>query len=266
MAAVDGKSKVISNQWVNDNYKHIVVDVGPIASKVQPGQFFNLSCPQVGTDKPFFRRPMSTYHADKNTHRVEFLYKVTGAGTRGLATLKAGEDLSFLGPLGKGFSLKSHYRHILVVGRGVGLATLAPLAEHAASMNIQVTAILSAQDSGRLMSQHRFHDVNATVFEVTDDDGSSEVDKVKALIEEINQKNKIDSIYTCGSVRLSKLLQQLAITFDCDGEVALEQHMACGIGMCYCCVRPIKVGEKQPQVSKRVCYDGPVFQIKEVVL
>jgi dihydroorotate dehydrogenase electron transfer subunit len=62
------------------------------------------------------------------------------------------------------------------------------------------------------------------------------------------------------------MLQALIAEIDIAGEVALEQHMACGIGMCYCCVRPIKVRKAREMKSKRVCYDGPVFHIKEVVL
>lgn len=266
MAAVENKSRVLSNQWVNEEYKHMVVDAGPVASKVEPGQFFNLLCPQTEIDKPFFRRPMSTYYSNEDTNIVEFLYKVTGAGTRGLSTLQEGDSLQILGPLGKGFTVKPNYRHIMVVGRGVGLATLAPLAERAAEMNIHVTALLSARDRERLMSQYRFENINATIIEVTDTDQSSSMTNVEALIRKIHDEKPVDSIYTCGSTRITKLLQQLVINFRIDGEVALEQHMACGIGMCYCCVRPMKVGTAEEIKSKRVCHDGPVFDIKEVVL
>ncbi|MFR5627098.1 MAG: dihydroorotate dehydrogenase electron transfer subunit [Haemophilus parainfluenzae] len=266
MAVVESKSLILSNEWVNDEYKHMTLDVGPVASKVEPGQFFNLLCPQTKIDKPFFRRPMSTYYSNEDTNRVEFLYKVTGAGTRALATLQEGDTLQILGPLGKGFTVKQHYRHIMVVGRGVGLATLAPLAERAAEMNIHVTALLSAKDRKRLMSQYRFENINATLLEVTDNDQSSSMQNVEALIHKIHGEQPIDAIYTCGSTRITRLLQQLAISFNIDGEVALEQHMACGIGMCYCCVRPMKVGKTEEIKSKRVCHDGPVFNIKEVVL
>lgn len=264
MAVIDGAARIISNQWVNSEYKHLVIDAGKEASDVMPGQFFNLLCPHTERDKPFFRRPMSTYFADAQSGRVEFLYKVVGAGTRGLATLEEGDMLSFLGPLGIGFTLDASWRHILVIGRGVGLATLAPLAEAAAAQNIQVTAILSARDRQRLMSQHRFADVGAQVIEVLDSDGSSDIAQVEAAIRRLHIERPIDGMFTCGSSRIADMLQKLSLELDIAGQVALEQHMACGLGMCYCCVRPMKVGEQLQ--SKRVCYDGPVFNIREVVL
>lgn len=266
MTVIDGTARVISNQWVNSEYKHMVIHVGPVASQVKPGQFFNLLCPQTDADKPFFRRPMSTWFADEQQGRVDFLYKVVGAGTRGLATLNPDDRLNYLGPLGKGFTLKPGYRHILVVGRGVGLATLAPLAEHAAAMDIQVTALLSAKDRERLMSQHRFLDSGARLIEVVDNDGSSAMENVERLIRSLHQRLPIDAAYTCGSSRLIRLLQNLSAELDFAGEVALEQQMACGLGMCYCCVRPMKVGTGEKLESKRVCYDGPVFNLREVVL
>lgn len=265
MTAIDSKSLIISNEWVNDEYKHMVVQVDHKAADVKPGQFFNLLCPQTDQDKPFFRRPMSTYFANRQNGTVEFLYKVTGTGTRTLALLKANDSLPVLGPLGKGFNLKDHYQHILVLGRGVGLATLAPLAEAAAEKNIFVTALLSARHRDSLMSQSRFLDVNANVIEVVDTDNSSSVDNVESIILAEHQKRSIDAMFTCGSTRLTRLLQKIANQHDIDGEVALEQHMACGIGMCYCCVKPFHVeGESEPR-SKRVCVDGPVFSLKEFI-
>ncbi|WP_392562695.1 dihydroorotate dehydrogenase electron transfer subunit [Orbus sturtevantii] len=263
MTAIDSRSTIISNQWVNDEYKHMIVQIDEKAANVQPGQFFNLLCPQTESDKPFFRRPMSTYLANSQTGQVEFLYKVTGSGTRTLAELKANDKLSVLGPLGKGFNLKAHYQHILVVGRGVGLATLAPLAEAAADKNIMVTALLSARNRNSLMSQTRFLNVNANVIEVIDTDDSSRIENVEAIILAEHQKRPIDAVFTCGSTRLTKLLQQLAIKHNIDGEVALEQHMACGIGMCHCCVKAFNIQGKNAPRSKRVCIDGPVFDIKE---
>src|SRR5271155_581255 len=84
---------VVSNRWVNDDYKHLVVEAGSPALDAQPGQFFHLRCPSLGADRPFLRRPMSVYRIDRAAKRIEFLYKVTGAGPRGLASLEPGDLL-----------------------------------------------------------------------------------------------------------------------------------------------------------------------------
>lgn len=265
MTIFDSQSIVISNEWVNQEYKHLIVKVDKDAANVKPGQFFNLLCPQTQQDKPYFRRPMSTYFADRQTGQVEFLYKVVGSGTRTLAMLKANDTLPILGPLGNGFNLKATYRHILIVGRGVGLATLAPLAEAAATQHIHVTAILSARNHANLMSQARFHKINANVIEVVDNDNSSHISNVESLIHSIHQKSPLDAVFTCGSTRLTQLLQRITSQLHLEGQVALEQHMACGIGMCYCCVKPFHIdGEDIPR-SKRVCIDGPIFDLKEFI-
>jgi dihydroorotate dehydrogenase electron transfer subunit len=74
----------------------------------------------------------------------------------------------------------------------------------------------------------------------------------------------VDAVYTCGSQRLLMLLQRVLGDFpDVLGEVAMEQHMACGMGVCLSCVRLFdKDGGKQ---FLRVCRDGPVFPIRDVV-
>ena len=119
-------AKVVANAAVNNEYRHLVVDCSEVAASAQPGQFFQLLCPHPAGEQPFLRRPMSLYGADPVRRQVEFLYKVTGAGTRGLDLIKPGDHLDIMGPLGAGFTLDSRWRHIVAVGRGAGLATLAP--------------------------------------------------------------------------------------------------------------------------------------------
>lgn len=258
----DTRARVIHNAWVNDGYKHLVLDAGLPAANAAAGQFFHLLCQRTEAHQPFFRRPMSTYRADPSSGQVEFLYKVTGDGTRALASLAPGDGLMILGPLGRGFTLDPTWRRIVVLGRGVGLATLAPLAEAAAALKIGVTAILSARSRAYLMSQARFAALGATLIEVLDDDGSSGVPQLDTRLRELAAHGRMDALVTCGSNRLTQLAKRLCAELTIPGQVALEQQMACGLGMCYCCVRAFDVHGQQ--VSKRVCWDGPVFDIAEV--
>jgi dihydroorotate dehydrogenase electron transfer subunit len=259
--AADVTATVIRNDWVNDEYKHLVTRAPAPAPSAAAGQFFQLACPHAGEDKPYFRRPMSIYRADSASGEVEFLYKVTGAGTRGLAALSAGGTLKMLGPLGVGFTLEPHWRNIVVLGRGVGLATLAPLAEAALQGRVGVTAIISARGPAQLMSVDRFLDAGAHVEVVVDSDGSSDPDNVERLLRNLYAQNRADAFFTCGSDRLMRLMQRLGQELGSPGQVALEQQMACGLGMCFCCVRNFRT--RSGVVSRRVCWDGPVFDLKE---
>ncbi len=256
-------SRVISNDWVNARYKHLVVAAPPQAAQARPGQFFHLLCPDAGGEHPFFRRPMSCYGASPRQGTVEFLYKVAGTGTRSLASLVPGATLPMLGPLGHGFSLEPAWRTIVVVGRGVGLATLAPLAEAAAAAGIAVQAVFSARDRDSVMSVERFEASGARVTVVLDSDGSSDPAKVEALLRRLHVQGMADAFFTCGSTRLLVLLQRLGRELGVPGQVALEQQMACGLGMCFCCVRPFR--EDDEVVNRRVCWDGPVFDIQEAM-
>lgn len=259
--ASDVTAAVIRNDWVNDEYKLLVARAPAPASSAAAGQFFQLACPHAGDDKPYLRRPMSVYRADPASGEVEFLYKVTGTGTRGLAALAEGGSLRMLGPLGVGFELDQRWRNIVVLGRGVGLATLAPLAEAALQGRVGVTAIISARGPAQLMSVDRFLDAGARVEVVVDSDGSSDVENVERLLRDLHAQNLADAFFTCGSDRLMRLMQRLGQELAIPGQVALEQQMACGLGMCFCCVRNFRTGSGV--VSRRVCWDGPVFDLKE---
>src|SRR5437764_15109052 len=114
---------IVWHDWVNSEYKHLIVEASRKALAVKPGQFFNLLCPSPDVGELWLRRPQSVYRIDREHGRIEFLYKCVGRGTRGLATLKAGDKLNMVGPLGIGFTLKPEWKHVVVLGRGVWLAT-----------------------------------------------------------------------------------------------------------------------------------------------
>jgi dihydroorotate dehydrogenase electron transfer subunit len=260
----DIEATVLANTPVNDDYVHMILDARGLALSAKAGQFFNIACPATTRDLPYLRRPMSVYRVVAHENRVEFLYKVTGAGTRGLATLRPGDRVSLLGPLGNGFSLDPRWKNIVVLGRGVGLATLAPLAEMAAASGIGVTAILSARSRALVMSVERFALCGERVEVVTDDDGSSDPANVERILLRLIEAGKADAFFTCGSNRLMLLMKRVAAQFGVPGQVAMEQQMACGLGMCFCCVRNFETPDGGPE-QRRVCLEGPVFKLSEAL-
>jgi len=191
------------------------------------------------------------------------LYKKEGRGTQGMAMLEPGEEFNIVGPLGVGFWLEESWRSIVVLGRGVGLATLAPLSQLAAEHNVDVTAILSARNPEVVMSRDLFEGLGAEVIEVVDTDGSSDVDNVEQILKGLIKAGKADAFFTCGSNRLLTLMKSLGKSHEIGGQVAMEQNMACGLGACYICMRTFEVnGEK---ILRRVCREGPCFNIQEAV-
>jgi dihydroorotate dehydrogenase electron transfer subunit len=253
---------VVSHEWVNAEYKHLIVEASPKALAVKPGQFFNLLCPSPDVGELWLRRPQSVYRIDRAKGRIEFLYKSVGRGTRGLSTLKRGDDLNMVGPLGVGFTLRPEAKNVVVLGRGVGLATLAPISQLAGDNGVGVTAILSARSSDFVMAGDLFGKVGQVV-PVLDSDGSSAVENVEAILKKLIADGKADAFYTCGSNRLMQLMKGLGQEHGIPGQVAMEQIMACGLGPCYVCVRTFEVDGKKE--LRRVCIDGPVFDLQEAL-
>jgi dihydroorotate dehydrogenase electron transfer subunit len=260
--AEESLGKVVSNDWVNGEYKHLVITASPKALAVKPGQFFNILCPSPDDGELWLRRPQSIYRVDRANKRLEFLYKTVGRGTRGMATFKPGDDCNIVGPLGVGFSFKPEWKNIVVLGRGVGLATMGPISQLAADNGVKVTAILSARSPELVMADDLFSKVGE-VIRVLDTDGTSAVENVQDILERLIAQKRADAFFTCGSNRLMFLMKDLGKKHGIPGEVAMEQIMACGIGPCYVCVRTFEVnGHKE---LRRVCIEGPVFDLQECV-
>jgi dihydroorotate dehydrogenase electron transfer subunit len=250
--------EVLEHRWVNERYKYLrLACPAPLAPRTSPGQFFQLACPVTEDEAPFLRRPMSVYGIGPEAERIEFLYHVKGAGTRALERLGAGERLTVIGPLGVGFSFSPRWKRVLLVARGVGLATMAPLVPLAARAGVAITAVLSARSAADLMREEFLRGAPADVYPVFDSDGTSALEKVEPLLRRLLRESP-EMVYTCGSNRLLALLQKLGVR----GEVALEQQMACAMGVCLSCVRLFNEGGEK--VFRRVCCEGPVFALGAV--
>jgi len=255
-------TEVLSHDWVNAEYKHLVVKASPKALATQPGQFFHILCPSPDDGDLWLRRPQSVYRIDRQRSRLEFLYKCVGRGTRGMATLEPWDSVNMVGPLGVGFTLDPKWKNIVVLGRGVGLATLAPISQFAGDLGIRVTAILSARDPSLAMSADLFAKVG-DVIPVLDSDGSSAIENIEAILNRLVEAKKADAFFTCGSNRLLLLMKRLGREHNIPGQAAMEQVFACGLGPCYVCVRTFEKDGKKD--LRRVCIDGPVFDLQECV-
>lgn len=251
---------VVESAPVGRRYHRLLLDAPDLSARSRPGQFFHLLCRDGAGNGPYLRRPMSIWRCGTD-EKLGFLFHVKGKGTAALARLSAGDAVSLVGPLGQGFHLDPSWRRILILARGVGLATLAPLTGAAAAMGIAVEAVLSARAPDDLMTAEFAGNSGAAVEAVFDADGSADPARVEALLRARFAAAQPDAVFTCGSNRLFLLLQRLAAEHGISGQVALEQQMGCGLGMCFCCVRQIR--DAAGSVGNlRVCTEGPVFDLQ----
>jgi dihydroorotate dehydrogenase electron transfer subunit len=254
---------IISNKQISSRYCHLKVAIkGWNAKDVQPGQFFHIKT--VDTYFPLLRRPFSIYKINEIDNTLEFLYLVKGTGTKALTERKPEEFLDILGPLGNTFTINHNSKGILLVARGVGIATLSALAFASGKQGIPCYAILSARTVEDILVEKELNRVGIQTFLVNDKDGSSDPNQVRRLAEEIITNYHIDSIYTCGSKRLSILIKQIATSHQLFAEIALEENMGCAMGACFACVCDIQEGNEIRTI--RICQEGPVLPLNKVVL
>jgi dihydroorotate dehydrogenase electron transfer subunit len=252
------KCPVKSNVKVARDLYEMAFDARDIAAIAQPGQFVNVQCNIGSSYDPLLKRPFSIYSVSRDYGRVSILYNVVGRGTAFLENVKPGMELDVIGPLGKGFNLDSPVEYILV-GGGVGAAPMLFAAEYLGQRGVLPVIILGAQNSQLLPSQGRFERVAKQLHVCTDDGSAGTKGMVTDILTRVLSKPQNRIVLACGSKPMLQACLKLCKDFDVRLQVSLEENMACGIGACTGCV------VKTRQGYKRVCYDGPVFDAREVI-
>lgn len=226
-----------------------------------PGQFIQIRVPSDGG--AFLRRPISIYSADKSS--MEILVQNVGKGTNSLSKVRVGDCLSLILPLGNYFSSPSELcpakgvsdLHPLLIGGGVGIAPLLMLGKELKADGIVPTFLLGARSKGFFPDLSKF-DETGRLFISTEDGTFGDRGFVTdhSIISNIKD---FDCIYTCGPTPMMKAVAALAKVHDIPCEASLENHMACGFGVCLCCTEPTTEGYKS------VCTDGPVFNVDHLL-
>ncbi|MCL2177672.1 MAG: dihydroorotate dehydrogenase electron transfer subunit [Firmicutes bacterium] len=235
--------------------------------KIKPGQFLNIKVPGFS-----LRRPFGISHYSEKDKTVSFCFMLKGDGTKELAKAKVGDTLDVLMPLGNGF-LQIKNKTVAIVSGGIGLFPLLPTAKGLAEAGNKVHSFLgfTNKDAAILLDEFKAHSTSTTI--ATDDGSIGTKGYVTDLIVKEFDKIKPDYIFACGPEGMFKTLKQQFFTADntlkpqfagTEIYVSLEQRMACGFGVGKCCNQHVKLESGDDHMA-RVCCDGPVFNLKEVV-
>ena len=240
-------------QHVNANCVLLLMCSETPLPATMPGQFAELRVDN--TPSVVLRRPISVHSFDAEKNEIGFLVQVVGDGTRWLASLKVGDKVNTLMPLGNGFTMPiERGGRYLLVGGGVGSAPLYYLAEQLKKNGNDFVILIGARAEKDLYRRDAYEALGRV--EYTTEDGSlgekGYVTNHSVLAE------KFDRIYTCGPKPMMLAVAKYARENGIACEVSLENKMACGLGACLCCVEDTKEGHKC------VCTDGPVFSIDEL--
>lgn len=233
-------------------YRVLWMHAPSIAAGVRPGEFVN-----VMVEPGFLRRPFSVYRVDRVEGTVAIAFDAIGPGTEWLGARASDDALDVVGPLGHGFDVPDDPGCALLVGGGYGTAALVFLAEQLADRGGQVHAVLGGRSAERVFTDDTLNEVSASVAIVTDDGSMGKRGIVTDPIPSLVARFRPRAIYACGPNPMLAALGHLGGTLGVPTHLAVEEFMACGLGVCWTCVVPITV---DGQVKHhRCCTEGPVF-------
>lgn len=241
-------------------YSAMTVVAPGMAELTRPGHFVAI---QVGGPESsmLLRRAFAIYDVKERGvygGTVEFIFAVHGKGTAWLASRRPQDKLDLVGPLGQPFKLPKDPVTATLVGGGYGSAPLLPLATALRDRGSRVDFVLGAASADRLFGQLDAKRI-ATSIEVTTDDGSTgRRGRVSDVLGQLLDRTGSEVVYACGPMAMLKAVSELAAERDIPCQVAVEESMACGIGVCMTCVLPV-IGDDGLTRMLRSCVEGPVF-------
>ena len=223
---------------------------------ILPGQFVEIKVPD--TAGTFLRRPISIHDVDSSKQTITLLIRIVGNGTKQLSLLQQGDKLNMVYPLGNGFDLSHVGQRPLLIGGGVGVAPLLYVGRVLKEQNVEVNFLFGARSKKDLLRYDVYSSIGCV--NVTTEDGSMGVQGFVTNHSFMTLQNisKFTSLLICGPTPMMKAVGKIAKEANIPCFVSLENKMACGIGVCLCCVTDTNEGHKC------VCSDGPVFDINNL--
>ncbi len=245
---------VLENKILSDNYFLLSLQPPTIMPEIAAGQFAQVEI--KGAKNTFLRRPISIHDVDYEKNVVKLLVHIVGEGTKKLASIKAGETLNMVYPLGNTFSIPEK-GNVLLVGGGCGIAPLLYLARTLSDKGVKVTALVGGASKCDILEANEYRKYGEVLVTTMD---ASLGEKGLVTQHSIFKAEKFEytKIYTCGPEPMMKALSRIARDKEIECEVSLENMMACGVGACLCCVVDTVHG------NKCTCTEGPVFEYKEL--
>jgi dihydroorotate dehydrogenase electron transfer subunit len=262
--------EVIANLCVTPGHFLLTIGLPAAFATPQPGQFVMIRDP--GRGEPLLPRPLSVYGFRREAGRaiLDLLYRVAGRGTSLFSGMRPGALLAVLGPLGRGFSLQCGLRKVVLLAGGVGVAPLTFLLHegYLRDSSLQksgVTAYVGARTAELLTGIDQlqgFCDLRTAT-----DDGSAGyhglvTDLIRGDLGGYEPGGTM--IYACGPAAMIRSLGVILGKSEIRCEVSLEERMACGIGACLGCA--VAITDSNGKTYRRVCHDGPVFDIRAIAL
>ncbi len=245
---------VVENTPLNSTNFLIKLKAKSQLPEVWPGQFVNIEI--KGTNDVFLRRPFSIFEVDYSENTLSLIIKILGRGSKKLTEITVGEKCNIVFPLGKGFTIPKSGERVLLIGGGSGVAPMLFLAKVCGLNPENVNLLLGARTKEDHIDVNKYAKYGNLHF--ASEDGSLGEKGFVTQHSVFSNLKKFDRIYACGPDAMMKAIAKVAKAANVFCEVSLENLMACGFGVCLCCIEPTTDG------NKTVCKDGPVFNINDL--
>lgn len=253
------RARVVDNEPVGA-YHRITLAAPQVAQATEPGQFVAVA---VG-DEPtatLLRRCFSVHWAGRHPQWgdvVQIVVAAHGPGSAWVTRRRVDDVVDIVGPLGHGFAMPAPGAACVLVGGGYGSAPLTWFAERLAERGSQVDLVLGAATAARLFGADEGANVAARVHVTTDDGSSGTQGFVTTVLPGLLASSPPPDVYACGPMAMLRAVAALAADHGAHAWLAVEESMACGIGVCMTCVLPVR-GQDGATRMVRSCVEGPTF-------
>lgn len=268
-------AEILGNTSVNTHFKLLTLKPLSEIKAAEPGQFFMI---QSGiSHDPLLKRPFSIYSV--RDQYLGFLYRIRGKGTRSLSQFREGDTLQILGPLGNSYPQPSG--DFIAVAGGIGIASLLPFMR---KYSKRAFLFYGAVSNDELVMLEEVRNLSKELFITTDDGSDGQkgwiTEAVKDFLFSSRFTRRALQVYACGPVQMLKALSEVTNLRGLLCHVSMEEHMACGTGACLGCMVKVRnkgkgqraEGEEGRQniedrewVYKRVCKEGPIFNLEDII-
>jgi dihydroorotate dehydrogenase electron transfer subunit len=255
---------IVSNKRVGQ-YHQIIINIGDVAATCKPGNFVAIS---VGGDssRMVLRRAFAISRVSTSTTvggTMELIVAPHGQGSKWLCAQGEGVVLDLVAPLGTAFGIPTEPVPVLLVGGGYGSAPLFGLAELLNSRGCRVDMLLGASTGSKIYAPMEGKRAVNSMRIYTEDGSMGVAGRVTDPIAEIISDLNVAVIYSCGPMPMLAAITTIADQFDVVHQCAVEESMACGVGICMTCVLPVE-NEDGSISNLRSCIDGPVMDGSKV--
>jgi len=258
-------AELISNKKVGA-YHHMVFSVGDLAAQARPGNFVAIA---VGGESSamVLRRAFAIYRSTEKGPEgglIELVVAPHGQGSRWLTSLEPHAVVDMVAPLGTQFGIPTEPVRALLVGGGYGSAPLFGLAELLKGRGCRVDMVLGASTASKIYAPLDGKRSVSSLILTTDDGSTGILGKITDVLPKLIEENEIEIIYSCGPMGMLQAITKISDRYGILHQCAVEESMACGIGVCMTCVLPVK-GEDGVIRMLRSCIDGPVMDGSRVI-